>query len=84
MMAQDAAKHHKPDPGSTAGAGKQGRIGTSTKTLLTQHLLKQRVSLRTPRAFAVVGRQRPPRARAARRPRRVFSFPRLFCERAHE
>jgi hypothetical protein len=42
-MAQEAVKHHKPDPGMAAGMGKQGRIGTTTKTLLTQHLIKMKV-----------------------------------------
>lgn len=31
----------RPDPGPAAGAGRQGRIGTTKKTLLTQHLLRK-------------------------------------------
>ena len=44
VEAQEKAKARQPDPGMAAGAGKHGRIGASTKTLLTQHLMKQRVS----------------------------------------
>lgn len=41
----EAARTKRPDPGMAAGAGKQGRIGTTGGTLLTQHLLKKRVRL---------------------------------------
>lgn len=40
---EDLSKRKLPDPGMAGGAGKQGRIGTTTKTLLTQHLLKKKV-----------------------------------------
>ncbi|KAJ9509983.1 hypothetical protein QJQ45_011683 [Haematococcus lacustris] len=43
-----AIKSHKPDPGMAAGMGKQGRIGTTGGTLLTQHLLKQKGKLKPP------------------------------------
>ena len=39
------AKSHKPDPGATAGRGGQGRIGATTSSLLTQHLLKTKGKL---------------------------------------
>ena len=40
----DPLKSRHPNPGMAAGAGKQGRIGTTGATLLTQHLLKLKVS----------------------------------------
>lgn len=44
---REATKTRRPDPGMVAGRGKQGRIGATGGTLLTQHLLKQvRGSLR--------------------------------------
>jgi WD repeat-containing protein 70 len=42
---QERATALRPDPGPAAGAGRQGRIGTSQKTILTQHLLKQKGGL---------------------------------------
>ena len=39
---QERAKALRPDPGPSAGAGRQGRIGTTGGTLLTQHLLRTR------------------------------------------
>eukprot|EP00879_Flechtneria_rotunda_P007172 GHRR01007527.1.p1 GENE.GHRR01007527.1~~GHRR01007527.1.p1 ORF type:complete len:743 (+),score=231.29 GHRR01007527.1:361-2589(+) len=41
----DPAKSRKPDPGATAGMGRAGRIGHTSSTLLTQHLLKTRGKL---------------------------------------
>jgi hypothetical protein len=35
----------RPDPGAAAGIGRQGRIGATGGTLLTQHLLKTRGKL---------------------------------------
>jgi hypothetical protein len=35
----------RPDPGPVAGKGRQGRIGTTGGTLLTQHLLRQKGGL---------------------------------------
>lgn len=56
MEHAEAAKARIPDVGTAAGIGKQGRIVPAGKTLLTQHLMKQRVS-----AWHV--RQRPARIR---------------------
>jgi hypothetical protein len=42
---QDPKKTMRPDPGAAAGIGRQGRIGATGGTLLTQHLLKQRGKL---------------------------------------
>jgi hypothetical protein len=44
-LAQERAKALRPDPGPAAGAGRQGRIGTTGGTLLTQHLLRQKGGL---------------------------------------
>ncbi|MEW5307508.1 MAG: hypothetical protein WDW36_009898 [Sanguina aurantia] len=41
----DPAKARKPDPGSTAGVGRQGRIGMTGKTILTLHMMKQKGTL---------------------------------------
>lgn len=41
----DPVKARRPDPGlSVSGAGKGGKVGATGGTLLTQHLLKTRVS----------------------------------------
>lgn len=43
---QDPRKTRKPDPGAATGVGRQGRIGATGGTLLTQHLLKTRGKLK--------------------------------------
>ncbi|GFR46159.1 hypothetical protein Agub_g7687 [Astrephomene gubernaculifera] len=45
---REAAKQRRPDLGMVAGRGKQGRLGATGGTLLTQHLLKQRGGLMAP------------------------------------
>ncbi|GLC42741.1 hypothetical protein PLESTM_001374500 [Pleodorina starrii] len=45
---KEATKSRRPDPGMVAGRGKQGRLGATGGTLLTQHLLKQRGGLMAP------------------------------------
>ena len=45
LLLQDPVKTMRPDPGASAGIGRQGRIGATGGTLLTQHLLKQRGKL---------------------------------------
>ncbi|KAF5835856.1 WD40-repeat-containing domain protein [Dunaliella salina] len=47
----EAAKARIPDVGTAAGVGKQGRIVPAGKTLLTQHLMKQRGELKDPRSI---------------------------------
>uniref|UniRef100_A0A7S3R0D4 Uncharacterized protein n=1 Tax=Dunaliella tertiolecta TaxID=3047 RepID=A0A7S3R0D4_DUNTE len=47
----EAAKARIPDVGTAAGVGKQGRIVPAGKTLLTQHLMKQRGELQDPRSI---------------------------------
>jgi hypothetical protein len=42
---KEAREARKPDLGAAAGVGKQGRIGTTGGTLLTQHLMKQKGKL---------------------------------------
>jgi hypothetical protein len=42
---QERAKALRPDLGPVGGAGRQGRIGTTGGTLLTQHLMRQRGGL---------------------------------------
>ncbi|GBF89454.1 hypothetical protein Rsub_02026 [Raphidocelis subcapitata] len=41
----ERAKAMRPDPGPASGKGRQGRIGTTGGTLLTQHLLRQKGGL---------------------------------------
>eukprot|EP00195_Chlamydomonas_chlamydogama_P015841 CAMPEP_0202913062 /NCGR_PEP_ID=MMETSP1392-20130828/59433_1 /ASSEMBLY_ACC=CAM_ASM_000868 /TAXON_ID=225041 /ORGANISM="Chlamydomonas chlamydogama, Strain SAG 11-48b" /LENGTH=510 /DNA_ID=CAMNT_0049604183 /DNA_START=1 /DNA_END=1533 /DNA_ORIENTATION=+ len=41
----DPSKARRPDPGKLAGHGREGRIGTCAKTLLTQHILKTKGKL---------------------------------------
>ncbi len=43
----DPSKARRPDPGMLAGVGRQAgkaKLGSGTKTLLTQHILKTKVS----------------------------------------
>lgn len=42
---QERSKALRPNPGPVSGAGRQGRIGTTGGTLLTQHLLRQKGGL---------------------------------------
>jgi hypothetical protein len=52
---KEARDSMKPDLGAAAGVGKQGRIGTTGGTLLTQHLLKQKASGACSAAWACCG-----------------------------